>query len=71
MAKRTCLTIESQLNFYTRFQTQTVPKPYPLGVGAHAYMAYIRECPRETGSGFGERGGAPPPRILRSSPREV
>ena len=65
MAKRTCLTIESRLNFYTRDA-----KTIPFGA-AHTYMAYIREYPREIGSGFEERGGTPPPRIPRSSPREV
>jgi len=29
---------------YSRFQTKTVQKPYPIG-GAHTYIAYMRENP--------------------------
>ena len=35
---------------YTRFQTETAPKPYPLPFGAaHTYMAYISEYPPPRG----------------------
>ena len=30
---------------YTRSQTRTAQKPYPLAGAAHMYMVYIRECP--------------------------
>ena len=34
---------------YTRFQTKMEQKPYPMGGGAHTYIAYIREYPPPPG----------------------
>ena len=30
---------------YSRFQTKTVQKPFPMGGGGHIPVAYIREYP--------------------------
>ena len=59
---------------YTLFQTQKAQKHYPLGGGAHTYMAYIIACSRlrdsgeksfskkncEKRAGAGERQGVSP-----------
>lgn len=43
---------------YTRFQTETAPKPYPLPFGtANTYTAYISEYPPPRGGGEGAQNG--------------